>query len=235
MSRHTLLLAGVLLFSPSQASAVPILITSGEQFSYLGEVPAELKAAIRADTKADPAVGYKYSHFGIFWLALWTWDGDYCLYQGNKYWKLTPAQAAILLKKPEAELSKPFWYRFPPGLLVVGGLVAFSVAAGVLSQRPQKKLKKLFADARYQKALEVFSAQMEKETAAAQQKAAATADQGGQSSEEVPDDPGRQERAFEAAVQHLMSEGIPKDEAEKNLTLMLNAVSQAQAQEAGES
>jgi hypothetical protein len=235
MTRRTIIrglpfLFALLLFDPSRAQAIPVLITSGDSFIYVGEVTDELKAVVRKETKVDAAVGYKYSHFGIFWLALWTWGGEYCLYKDNQYWKLTPAQAAVFLKKPESELSVPFWYRFPPGLLIVIGIVVLSSVAAVIRKRPEKKLKKLLGDVRYQKALEIYSGQLEKETAAAQEKATAAAEQGGQPNAEAPEDPGRFERAYEAAIQHLTGEGVPRQEAEQNFTLVLNAVAQAQAE-----
>ena len=60
-------------------------------------------------------VGYKYGYWGVFWIDLWTHDGTYCLYEGDRYKPIEPAEAARLLGKSEGELSKPFLYRVPLG------------------------------------------------------------------------------------------------------------------------
>lgn len=84
-------------------------------------------------------VGYKYESVAAFWLDLWTWGGTYCVYQRfeNKYVPISKADAARLLKKPEAELQPPLSYRYPPGLLVFGPLVLIAAIVS-LFKKPDK-------------------------------------------------------------------------------------------------
>src|SRR5436305_621679 len=134
MNRPALLgaaaVAALALWSqPSSAHAKGIiLITHGDSVSHLGDVAAEYRAA---DLPAT-AVGYKYSYFGVFWLDLWTWGGTYCLYKDKSYWELTPAQAAQLLKKSEADLGKPFLYHVPLGLVALIGVVVYLIVLSVI-------------------------------------------------------------------------------------------------------
>lgn len=71
-------------------------------------------------------VGYKYSHFAVFGLNLWAWDGTYCVYKRyeHKYVPISNDQAAKLLGKEEAELQPPFEYRCPLGLFIFGPIFA---------------------------------------------------------------------------------------------------------------
>src|SRR5262245_4055354 len=105
---------------PATAPAKAVLITRGDAFSHLGEINAKKDAGNALP--ADLAVGYKYSYFGIFWLDLWRYDGEYCLYHDKEYVPITKAQAALFLGVPEASISEPFFYHLPPGLIVVGVL-----------------------------------------------------------------------------------------------------------------
>jgi hypothetical protein len=102
------------------------------------------------------------------------------------------------------------------GLAVVGGIAA------MVRKRPEDKIKNLFEDQRYQKAMEIFSAHLEKKEKAAQP--------GDQGTGVAPEDPARFQRAFEAAIQHLAGEGISKEEAERDFALMVNVLSQAHAE-----
>lgn len=109
------------LLSPSVAEAKGlVLITTGDTIADLGKVSVQGKGGPGLGL---PNVGYKYSYFGIFWLDLWTYDGTYCLHSGNNYEPISAAQAAMLLGKPEASLSPPWGYRFPLGLLILGGVL----------------------------------------------------------------------------------------------------------------
>ncbi len=73
-------------------------------------------------------IGYKYEYVAFLWLDLWSWGGTYCVHQRfeHKYVPISPAQAAQLLKRDEASLRPPFWYRYPAGLLVFGSLGALA-------------------------------------------------------------------------------------------------------------
>jgi hypothetical protein len=221
-------LAGLALcLSPSSARARGVIvITHGDTVSHLGDVAPEH----RGQGLPATAVGFKYSSFGVFWLDLWTWGGQYCLYQGHTYWELSPAQAAQLLNKSEADLGKPFLYRFPPGLLILILGVAYLLFLSVIHKSPEQKAAALLKEERYRKALEIFFEQVNKAaeappaaptegitSASAQDQARATEEQ----------ESARLAAAFEAAVQHLTEQGVARAKAEQNLAALLSRITAA--------
>ena len=108
LSRCVSLAALAFFFNPGPACAKGIiLITRGETINEVGKItnPGQLQLG------GTVSVGYKYSYFGVFWLDLWTWGGEYCVYDGDRYAPIQPAQAAELLGKPERSLGAPFLYR----------------------------------------------------------------------------------------------------------------------------
>jgi hypothetical protein len=126
----------------AQARRGIAIISTGSTFSELGPVnkaklsPIE-QAAIQ-DAHYD-TVGYQYSHFGLFWLDIWNWGGEYIVY--NKVSEngemIKPDQAATLLGVEESKLSKPLNYRMPYGLLVIVGLVSLKMVPRLLAKRRQ--------------------------------------------------------------------------------------------------
>jgi len=220
-----LLLLAILLFPQEAAAKGIILITHGDSVSHLGEVAPQFKELVRKETGTDPEVGIVYSSFGVFSLDLWTWGGEYCLYKDKQVWKLPPEAAALLMNVSPSELGKPFTYRFPPGLMILIGIAVVAILVKVFKKRPQDRVKELFEDARYQKALQIISEHCQREEAARNAKAAEPGGQEG--AEKEPDG----NAAFEAAIQSLMSEGIPREEAEQNLALLLHVCQQAAAED----
>ena len=161
-----------LLLQPSQAQAKGIvLITWGETISHVADLPPDVKAELRkvpGMAATEPAVGYYYSYFGVFWLDLWTWGGKHCLYQGKTVWKDVPSNViAGMLGKTEDQLSKPWYYSFPPGLMIIIGLALLVVVLGFFTKTPEQRVKLLLEDPRYQRALEVLNEECEKAEAAA--------------------------------------------------------------------
>jgi hypothetical protein len=224
--------------SPSAAHAKGIiLITHGDTVSHLGTVAPQHRGA---DLPAT-AVGYKYSYFGIFWIDLWTWGGTYCLYQDKTYWELTPEQAAQLLGKSEAELSKPFLYTFPLGLLILAPLVVIGVLVKVFEKSPEQKLAAIRGEERYQKALEIFhthaSAPPEPAPAAASEAITAAPAAGATAAPPAPTEEeqlqARLAAGFEAAVEYLASQGVEREEAGRNLAALLSQPQPAAASPGG--
>ena len=123
------------------------LITTGSTHSELGAVKAsavaELSDAERMEIEQRhyDTVGYQYSHFGIFWLDIWNWSGEYIVY--NKVSEdggvTTPEVAAALLGVPPGKAGKPLNYRMPYGLMVVLGLVSLKVVPRLLMARRRKQ------------------------------------------------------------------------------------------------
>lgn len=121
LSLPALALATVAL-SASEAEAKGILIiTHGEAVMHYADLSTEMHDALKTATGHDLKVGYLYSNFGIFWLDLWTWDGQYCLYEGDSVERLTPEQAAEVLGTTTDKLGKPLLYTLPLGLLILLG------------------------------------------------------------------------------------------------------------------
>jgi hypothetical protein len=225
------LVLGAALLSPSVVEAKFILITHGDTINHVGEVTSSLKpVAQQATANSGVKVGYKYSYFGIFWLDLWTWGGEYCLYSGKQGWALTPTEAAMFMGVSEDQLSKPFLYKFPLGLIILAGVVLICIVVQILKKSPEERIKQLFEDRRYQKALTIISEQVKKDEAAAKAQENQEGAGEGKAGEKPSSDGG-----FEAAVVYLTEEGIPRAEAEQNLAVLLNVLAQVHAQEGEQS
>ena len=106
-------------------AGVPILVGSGTYIVRVGPLPADLATRIRKETGKEMALGYKYSYRSLFLLDLWTWNGEYCLYQANSYIPVTLAQATEFMKGTGKTIEPPFQYRYPLGLLFLGALACF--------------------------------------------------------------------------------------------------------------
>jgi len=114
------------MFSPSEASAKFFMITTGETIS-------DVRSG--KDGNKSVKIGYKYDYAGLFWIDFWTWDGGYCVYEGTNFRPITAEQAAQLLGKSPREISPPFLYRFPLGLLIVAGFVLLAVIGKVVNKK----------------------------------------------------------------------------------------------------
>ncbi len=221
----------VVALSPSEAHARGrglVVITWGEDIKHVEDIPPEIKPILQEKLSGNWAVGYKYRSFGVFWLDLWTWDGRLCLYQGDRYSPLEPRQAALLLNKSERELSKPFFYMFPPGLLIVLALAAIAIPIKFLGKSDEQELNERLAqiatDSRYKEALEIVA----DETGNA---GASEAPEGDGSRAGDPESQAVHfQSAFEKGVEHLVEQGIERSEADENLRLLL-AVLMADAKE----
>lgn len=105
-----------------------MIVTYGEAVMHYADLAVEVRQALKDETGHDLQVGYLYSNFGLFWLDLWTWGGEYCLYEGDDVLRLSPAELAEILKTTPDKLGKPLLYTFPLGLTVLFalGLGAFA-------------------------------------------------------------------------------------------------------------
>jgi hypothetical protein len=211
---------GYALLSPSEARAGAVLVTWGDTISHIGDVAPQDRQNLGARK-----VGYKYSHWGVFWIDLWTHGGTYCVYEGDRYNPITPAEAARLLGKSEIELSAPFLYKVPLGWMIFGPLIMIGIIAAALDKARGNEVARVFKDTRYQKALEILNEQM------AKQPAGAPATDGAGPQDSKSDDT-RFRAAFEAGVQHLIESGIPREKAERNFAMMVQVLIQAQQQNA---
>lgn len=118
------LVGAALMSEPAHAGKGIMLITHGDAVAHYADLSGESKKIAEEITNHEVRVGYLYQQFGVFWLELWTWDGEFVLYQDDNVWKMTDEEAAMLLEVKQEELGKPFLYRFPLGLLMIGAVVA---------------------------------------------------------------------------------------------------------------
>ncbi|MBW3543036.1 MAG: hypothetical protein KY476_22480 [Planctomycetes bacterium] len=128
-----ILAAGLYLLTPSTAEARRgiVFIQTGNTVKDVGALPPDMEAALEQNAGiTDPRVGYLHDRFGVFWLDVWTWNGQWCIYAGDAADVITADQAAQLLGTSADKLSVPFWYRFPPlfVIIVVGGTLLASAA-----------------------------------------------------------------------------------------------------------
>lgn len=147
LSRLLYLVFAVVLFGAGEAQAKRgiMIITTGTTHSELGPVKKDYVSQLGPDERREiesahyDTVGYQYSHFGIFWLDIWNWGGEYIVY--NKVSEnggiVTPAQAALLMGIEERKLGKPFNYRMPYGLLLVVGLVSLKFVPRMIAKKRQ--------------------------------------------------------------------------------------------------
>ncbi len=233
-----LVMLGALYLTPSQAEAkVPFLITYGDSISQLAPLPSDKKETLEKITQPGTQVGYKYSYFGLFFLDLWTWGGEYCLFKDKSFWSLKPEQAADLLSVPVDKLPKPLFYRFPSLLsLLVLGILAL-VIIGRLVKSDEEQAAELLKDERYREALELFRKKYGETTAAATPAAAAAgtppaaegaaaaeasnaADAEGEEAESAEPNSAAMSAALDVGAAHLISKGIKAEDAKTKLALL---------------
>ncbi len=233
-----------LSFAPREAEAkVPFLITYGDSISQLGPLPADKKEILEKVTEPGAAVGYKYSYFGLFFLDLWTWGGEYCLFREKSFWSLKPEQAAELLGVPADKLPKPFFYRFPSLLsLLVLGIIGM-IILGRFVKSDEEEAAELLKDERYREALELFRTKWNEVAATpAGQPASAPADaaaapaegakpeakteakpEGGENADDDSEDAERAKKvalALAPGISYLVGKGVPAEQAGSKLGLL---------------
>lgn len=75
-----------------------------------------------------PEVCFKYEALSFAFLNVLTFENGYVLCDQNhtQYIELAPEELEALIGMSTEELPKPFFYRFPPGMLaILGAIVAF--------------------------------------------------------------------------------------------------------------
>jgi hypothetical protein len=148
---HLITLAAAFLFCSAGDAAAKrrgfTLITTGSTHSELGPIKKDAAAGLAPEMKSEiqqrnyDTVGYQYSHFGIFWLDLWNWSGEYIVYNKVSEDGAVAPQgvAAALLGVEEAKLPKPLNYRFPYGLMIICGLVSLKVVPRLIAKRKSRQ------------------------------------------------------------------------------------------------
>jgi len=104
-------------------------------------------------------LGYKYSTYVLGMpFALWTWDGGFVIYEGDKYvvLDLSPGEIAAAFGVDKSKMSPPITYYVPFGWVAWIGLVVFAVIVGLWETRTEdSKVLILMKDDRYKRALRI--------------------------------------------------------------------------------
>jgi hypothetical protein len=122
---------------PAHARRGFALINTGDELFEVAEFPAEIVKAIPAAASAK--VGYKCSHFGLFWADIWTWDCKLVAVTGdNSYGDLPDDLVAKLATDSQYAMSharRGFWNHYAFWSLI-GAFAAFMVFAMFTGKRP---------------------------------------------------------------------------------------------------
>jgi hypothetical protein len=137
---------------PQRAAAIPIIYGSGKTIAFVADRPALLAEGSSGKGDVDPKlprIGYKYWHFHIFWIPLWTStsEGEFVAYKEYDLFG-TPCEPLGTIPRdisrrtgvPESLLKVPWSARHPWGLYVLIALIILWVVAAWLLSRSERKL-----------------------------------------------------------------------------------------------
>lgn len=131
--------------APALAKKGVVVVNTGDELFAVAPFPADVVK--QYPRTADIQVGYKCSHFGLFWADVWTWNCQLVAVTGeNSYADLPPAIHDQLAADPRyafGEAKRGYWnhYGFPTlvlGLLALFALVIWSALPrrGTMAQAP---------------------------------------------------------------------------------------------------
>jgi hypothetical protein len=115
-----------------------VIFGGGETVSAVAEIEPALAAEVQQTLQlAEPAIGYSYGFFSLFFLDLFTFEGGYVLMDraSGGFIRLDEAEVARLAGKPIDQLGKPLLYRFPLGSTLLGLLALFFALRMYLAYR----------------------------------------------------------------------------------------------------
>lgn len=117
-----------------------IVMGAGETISHYADADLSGDPELAAELAFDePAIGYKYEYFSVFFLDLWTGEGELVLYDqsGDRYVPLNDRVLHELTGRTADSFGKPLLYRIPLGWAVIGVLL---IAFGVATWRGMREL-----------------------------------------------------------------------------------------------
>ena len=135
LRRFLIILALCLAASaPAHAKRGLMLINTGDELFEVAAFPAEVIKDLPA--AKDAKVGYKCSHFGLFWADVWTWDCKMvAVLDENSYGDMPAALASRLSSDPQYGLDhakRGLWnhYAFWTLIALVVAFFAYGMFAG---------------------------------------------------------------------------------------------------------
>ncbi len=200
----TLMAVAMTCCSSAQAQ-IPVFAGHGQHIHHIQDLPEDVREASRDELGVDVSVGFLYSHFHIFGIDFWSWEGRHVLYHEDQYFEPEPeAWKMILGPAGREELPVPVGYRFPFGLGIVLALAfALFLRLKVFPSATQRKLQE-FRKEPYAGALREF----EDELAGCDFSDPEEADE-------------KTRRGMERSTQYLRNHGIPDDEAQETMAWAL--------------
>lgn len=208
-------------------AGIPVMITHGETIKKIGDLPEPMGGMMAKLAGTDKVeVGYLYNYFGVFWIDLWTWGGQYCLFHRNQAQVLQPEECAKFLGTTVDKLSKPWQYRFPLGLLMIGGIVLVAIPLNMWTsaneRREKRRIEALFEDSRYKDALEIFNRALSHVPEPGESEIADSAEVQNKEHQHY-------QEAFDLAVGHLVQNGEDRSQAAANFGMMLAILAESAA------
>lgn len=91
-----------------------VVINVGDDIMHLRQTSFEPVVSEDGRETSVDNIGYHYQRFGLFWVDLWRWGGEYVLYSGETYAPLTDDELAEL-----GGARFPIAYHLPPGFLLL--------------------------------------------------------------------------------------------------------------------
>ncbi len=135
----------LLLATPTEVSArkgIFLIFGSGESITDVQEVAPAARQHLPAGTPKDYRIGFFYKRFHIFFLSLWTYEGKYVVYSGDRYIPITAQELKNLTGKSEDEHGKPFFYTIPVVIfLIILAAIGFVLLGIVGSFLPKAEEK----------------------------------------------------------------------------------------------
>ena len=130
----TLALCLGVIATPAHAKRGIGIINTGDELFEVADFPADVVAAI--PQAKEMKVGYKCSHFGVFWADVWTWDCQLVGVSGeNSYTSLPDELRNKLVADPQYAYShakRGFWnhYGFWGALALLVAFLGIGAVAG---------------------------------------------------------------------------------------------------------
>lgn len=107
-----------------------VIVSLGDDIMPVRQTSAEMATNEDGSAASLDRIGYHYDRFGLFWVDIWRWNGEWVLYtsDGTSYAPISDAELEQL-----GGARFPIAYHLPPGLLVLLSAAAF----GLIKRKPR--------------------------------------------------------------------------------------------------